>query len=162
MDDFVGFDGFLGSRAPLVLDLLFLAMFGVVLVLAWSIYQVKYRHRFELHKRVQVVLGMVLFLAVAVFEIDIQLHGWEDRAAGVIGGKVASVVWAALYVHLTFAVSSVVLWPVVIVRGLRNYPDPPRPNAHSDWHKRWGWIAAIDMGLTALTGWVFYWLAFVK
>jgi len=162
MDDFAGFDGFLGSRAPLVLDLLFLAMFGVVLVLAWSIYQVKYRHRYELHKRVQVILGVVLFVAVSIFEIDIQMHGWEDRATGVKGGTVTPWVSTALYVHLTFAVSSVLLWPVVIVRGLRNYPDPPRPDMHSIWHKRWGWIAAIDMGLTALTGWVFYWLAFVR
>jgi uncharacterized membrane protein YozB (DUF420 family) len=162
MDDFAGIDGFLGSRAPLVLDLLFLAMFVVVVVLAWSICQVKYRRRYELHKRVQVVLGIILLVAVAVFEIDIQLHGWQDRAVGSEGGEVSTVVWTSLYVHLTFAVSSVVLWPVVIVRALRNFPDPPLPGPHSAWHKRWGWIAAADMCLTAVTGWVFYWLAFVK
>jgi uncharacterized membrane protein YozB (DUF420 family) len=160
-DDFTGFDGFLGSRAPLVLDLLFLAMFVVVLVLAWSIYQVKYRQRYSLHKRVQVVLGIILLAAVAVFEIDIQLHGWQDRAAGNVDGELSRAVWTALYVHLSFAVSSVILWPVVIVRALRNYPDPPLPGPHSLWHKRWGWIAAADMVLTAVTGWIFYWLAFV-
>jgi hypothetical protein len=161
MNGFSGFDGFLGTRAPLVLDLLFLAMFGVVVVLAWSIYQVKYRRRYVLHKWVQIVLGVILFVAVVVFEVDIQLHGWEDRAAGRVGGAVSPVVWTALYVHLTFAVSAVVLWPVVIARAVRNYPNPPAPSAHSMWHIRWGWIAAIDMLLTAVTGWVFYWLAFV-
>jgi uncharacterized membrane protein YozB (DUF420 family) len=162
MGDFPGIDGFLGTRAPLVLDLLFLSMFGIVLVLAWSIYQVRYRRRYRLHKRVQIALAVALFIAVCVFEIDIQLHGWEDRAAGQVGGEVSFLVWNALYTHLLFAVSTVLLWPLVIVRGLRNFADPPAPGAHSLWHVRWGWIAAVDMLLTAVTGWVFYWLAFVK
>jgi hypothetical protein len=161
-DNFSGIDGFLGSRAPLVLDLLFLAMFAVVVVLAWSIYQVKYRRRFALHKRVQVILGLILLVAVAVFEIDIQLHGWQERASGAVGGQLSAGVWTALYVHLTFAVSSVVIWPVVIYRALRQFSDPPLPGQHSAWHVRWGWIAAVDMVLTSVTGWVFYWMAFVR
>jgi uncharacterized membrane protein YozB (DUF420 family) len=162
MDDFPGIDGFLGSRAPLVLDLLFLAMFVVVVVLAWSVYQVKVRGRYRLHKSIQILLGAVLLAAVVVFEVDIQLHGWEDRAAGRPGGNVAPAVWTALYIHLIFSVSSAVLWPVVIWRALRNFPDPPAPGPHSAWHVRWGRVAAIDMVLTAVTGWIFYWLAFVR
>src|SRR6185503_3931210 len=81
MGDFPGINGFLGTRAPLVLDLLFLAMFVVVLLLAWSVYQVKVRRRYQLHKSVQILLGVVLLAAVVVFEVDIQRHGWEDRAA---------------------------------------------------------------------------------
>ncbi|MEX2316612.1 MAG: DUF420 domain-containing protein [Pirellulales bacterium] len=162
MDEYPGIDGFLGSRAPLVLDLLFLAMFVVVVVLAWSVYQVKVRRRYQLHKSVQIVLGVVLLTAVAVFEIDIQLHGWQDRAAGQVGGRVPGTVSYALYVHLVFAVSSAILWPIVIVRALRNFPDPPAPSLHSAWHVRWAWVAAIDMLMTAVTGWVFYWLAFVR
>lgn len=159
--DFPGYDGFLGTRAPLVLDLLFLTMFVVVVVLGWSVYQVKYRRRFKLHKWVQIILGTVLLAAVVVFELDIRTHGWESRAANWIGGKPRSAVYYALYVHLVFAISSVILWPVVIVRAVRHYPNPPGPALHSAWHKRWGWIAAIDMVLTSISGWVFYWLAFV-
>ena len=48
--DFPGIDGFLGTRAPLVLDVLFLTMFVVVVVLGWSIYQVKYRRRYRLYE----------------------------------------------------------------------------------------------------------------
>jgi uncharacterized membrane protein YozB (DUF420 family) len=160
--NYPGIDGFLGTRASLMLDVLFLAMFGIVVVLGWSVFQVKYRRRFDLHKWVQVILGLTLLVTVVVFEVDIRLHGWEDRAAGAIGGQPATRVFAALYVHLVFAVAAVVLWPVVIVRALRNFPNPPAPNAHSRWHLRWARLAAIDMVLTAFTGWVFYWLAFVK
>lgn len=159
--DFPGIDGFLGTRAPLVLDVLFLTMFVVVVVLGWSVFQVKHRRRYQLHKWVQIVLAAVLLIAVIVFELDIRTHGWESRAAGWIGGKPKSDVYAALYVHLVFAISSVVLWPIVIVRAVRNFPNPPTPSPHSHWHLRWARIAAIDMVLTSITGWIFYWLAFV-
>jgi len=159
--DYPGLDGFLGTRASLMLDVLFVAMFAIVLVLGWSVYQVKYRRRYELHKRAQMILGVILLVAVVVFEVDVRLHGWEDRAAGQIGGRVASIVWTALYVHLVFAVSSAILWPVVIVRALRQFPNPPAPGTHSRSHIRWARLAAIDMVLTSITGWTFYWLAFV-
>jgi uncharacterized membrane protein YozB (DUF420 family) len=153
------FDGFLGTRASLMLDVVFLAMFVVVPVLAWSIYLVKVRRNYALHKQVQVTLGLVLLAAVTLFEIDMRVNGWTDRAE-------PSPYWNdgtvrnALVVHLVFAVSTAVLWIVVIVRALRNFPSPPTPGPHSAWHKRWAWAAAVDMLLTSLTGWVFYWLAF--
>jgi uncharacterized membrane protein YozB (DUF420 family) len=99
---------------------------------------------------------------VIVFEVDIRIHGWEDRAAGQLGGHASSQVWTALYIHLCFAVTSVLLWPVVIVRALRQFPDPPAPAAHSASHKFWAWLASLDMLLTAVTGWTFYYLAFVR
>jgi putative membrane protein len=160
--NYPGIEGILGTRASLVIDLLFLAMFAVVLVLAWSICQVKYRQRYDLHKWVQIVLGVVLLGAVIVFEIDIRFHGWEDRAAGQLGGHASAPVWTALYIHLCFAVTSVLLWPVVIFRALRQFPEPPAPAVHSASHKFWAWLASLDMLLTAVTGWTFYYLAFVQ
>ena len=158
--DYPGIDGFLGTRASVSLDLLFIGMIVIVPVLAWSIYQVKYRRRYELHKRVQVALGLVLLVAVVVFEIDIRLNGWRERAAGQLGGDPPQIVWTALYIHLVFAIVATVLWPIVIVRALRNFPNPPMPGPHSAFHVRWAWIAAIDMFITAVTGCTFYWLAF--
>jgi hypothetical protein len=164
MDDavFPGIDGFLGTRASLTVDLLVVIMLGVVVVLGWSVYQVRYRRRFQLHKRVQLALAAVLLGTVALFEIDIRLHGWQNRAAGTIGGEPAQAVWYALYVHLACAISTVVLWPVVIFLALRSFPNPPQPGTHSRIHVPLARLAAIDMVLTAVTGWVFYWLAFVR
>jgi putative membrane protein len=154
------FDGFLGTRASLMLDVVFLAMFVVVPALAWSVYLVKVRRNYLLHKRVQVLLGSVLLVAVVLFEVDMRMYGWTHRAKDspyTADGTVLKV----LYVHLCFAVSAALLWILVIYRALVNMPSPPWPCPHSAWHKRWGWIAAIDMVLTSLTGWTFYWLAFV-
>jgi len=62
---------------------------------------------------------------------------------------------------LSFAVPTLVLWIVVVVAALRKFSRPPAPGPHSRWHARWGMIAAVEMLMTAVTGWVFYWLAFV-
>ena len=157
-----GIDGFLGTRAPLILDVLCLAMLVVVVVLAWSVYQVKYRRRYRLHKWTQVTLGAILLVVVILFEIDIRLHGWEERAAGQLGGQAPSAAVTALYVHLVFAISTVILWPIVIVSGASKLSEsadarPAQPNPRTAAR-----VAATDMVLTAITGWVFYWLAFVR
>lgn len=163
-----GFDGFLGTRATFMLDLVFLAMFLVVPVMAWSIYQVKYRQRYLLHKRMQQAIGAVLLLVVVVFEIDIRLYGWKERAADspYFNGD-WNELWAAgwvnwsLWIHLIFAVSTTFVWVYTIVQAQRKIPHPPGPCEYSARHKFWGTLAAADLALTAFTGWIFYWLAFV-
>jgi uncharacterized membrane protein YozB (DUF420 family) len=66
-----------------------------------------------------------------------------------------------LIVHLSFAVPTLVLWTIVVVQALRKFSRPPLPGPHSRWHTRWAMFAAVGMVLTAITGWLFYWLAFV-
>lgn len=144
-----------------MVDVVFLAMFAVVAVLAWSVFEVKVRRRYTLHKWTQVTLGAILLVAVILFEIDIRLHGWEERAAGAVGGQPTQAVYTALYIHLVFAISTVILWPVTIGLALANFSNPPMPGPHSRIHVPLARVAAIDMVLTALTGWIFYWLAFV-
>jgi uncharacterized membrane protein YozB (DUF420 family) len=157
-----GWDGFLHTRASLMLDVVFTAMFLVIPVLGWSVWLVKYRGAYELHKRIQLALVGVLAVTVFLFELDMRVHGWRERAepSPYYGDGAWSLVCWSLYIHLAFAVSTAVLWTLVTARALRNFEDPPRPNSHSVWHRRWGQLAAIDMLLTAVTGWIFYWLAF--
>jgi putative membrane protein len=159
---FPGIDGFLRTRAPLMIDVVCLAMIGVVLVLVWSVYQVKVRRRYELHKWTQITLGAVLLVVVILFEVDIRLHGWEERAANAIAGRPPQAVYTALYVHLVFAISTVILWPITIGLAVTNFSNPPQPGPHSRVHIPLARTAAADMVMTALTGWIFYWLAFVR
>lgn len=164
--EFPGLDGFLpGSRATIMLDVVFVAMFAVVPLLGWGIWLVRARRNYALHKRVQFLLGVVLLVAVAAFEVDMQfISGWRDRAAlspHFGDGTAAHWVMRSLYIHLFFAVPTALLWVFVIVQGLRKIPNPPRPCPYSARHIVWARIAAIEMVLTAVTGWIFYWLAFV-
>ena len=159
--EFSGWDGFLGTRASLMLDVVSLGMVVVVIVLAWSVWLVRVRRNYQLHKWVQLSLAGLLLVVLVAFETDVRLHGWQQRSAGEIGGKASSAVLTVLYIHLLFALSTVVLWIVVIAKALRRFPTAPQPNEHSAFHLRWARIAAWDMVLTAVTGWVFYVMAFV-
>jgi len=66
-----------------------------------------------------------------------------------------------LSIHLFFAISTVLLWIWVVWEALRRFPTPPAPAAHSRRHRVMGRLAAADLLLTSLTGWIFYWFAFV-
>lgn len=147
-----------------MLDLVFLAMFFVVPVMGWSIVQVR-RKRYELHRWTQLGLGTVLGIAVAAFEVDMRIHGWRDRARPSPFWREGAfndwVDWS-LAIHLAFAIPTFVLWIVVIARATKRFPRPVVPNEHSQSHRFWGRIAAFEMAMTAVTGWIFYYLAFVS
>ncbi len=168
---FSGIDGFLGTRGSLMLDVVFVAMFLVLIVMGGSIWLVRDRRRFQLHKQIQLGLGGVLLVALAAFEIDMQLlTEWETRAAPspyfpddyqTAAAKWGSVVGVSLLIHLLFAVPTAVLWVGVILGAVRKFPRPAAPSGYSRRHIFWARLAAAGMLLTSLTGWVFYWLAFV-
>jgi putative membrane protein len=148
-----------------MLDVVFVAMFVVVPLLGLSIYLVKYRRQYAWHKRLQLTMATVLLIAVLLFEVDIRINGWEQRAGPSPyfdpGHKWTSPAGFALLVHLSFAIPTLLLWTIVVIQALRKFSRPPQPGVHSGWHVRWATFGAAGMGLTALTGWVFYWLAFV-
>lgn len=169
--DYPGIDGFLGTRGSLMLDFVVVAMFFVLLAMSVSIWLVRYRRQLEWHKRIQLTLGVVLLVALAAFEVDMQfLTEWEARAAESpffpddykSGGKWSSVVGTSLAIHLCFAIPTAVLWVWVIVGALRNFPKTLGPNEYSPRHIVLARIAAFTMTMTAVTGWIFYWLAFVS
>jgi len=163
--NYPGLSGFLGARGSLMLDVVFLAMFVVTPLLGASIWLVKSRRQYTLHKRLQLAMAAVLLAAVLLFEIDMRVNGWEHRAEPspyfAADHKWTCPAGVSLIVHLSFAVPTLVLWIVVVVRALRGFSQPPKPGPHSKAHARWGWLAASGMALTAVTGWLFYYLAFV-
>jgi uncharacterized membrane protein YozB (DUF420 family) len=159
--EFPGWNGFLGTRASFMLDAVCLGMVLVMVLLAWSIRRVKLHRNYQLHKWVQLTLTGLLLVVLTAFELDMRLHGWQERAAGELGGTPAKAVFVVLWIHLFFAFSTLVVWLKVLVQALRKFPALPQPAEHSRVHRRWGWIAAIAMLLTTLSGWLFYVTAFM-
>jgi hypothetical protein len=161
-------NGFLGFDASFMLDVVVCALVLVVPVLAYSIYSVKIRRSFLLHRNLQLALAIVLLLAVAAFEVDMRLHGgWtnivnKDPAQPRLSGDELAFVRNVLSVHLFFAVTTPLLWVTTIVLALRRFPKPPQPGDHSRLHKKLGWLSTLDITLTSITGLLFYYLAFVS
>ena len=154
-----GIDGFLGTRASLGMDVVLAGLIALLPVLGWSIALVRRRH-YAAHRALQLFIVIALALAIVVFEVDIRLYSdWRARAA-------ASPWWprgvlVALGIHLVFAISTFVLWGWVVWEALTRFPSPPVPGTHGPRHRRLARLAAADLMCTAVTGAVFYWLAFV-
>jgi len=161
-------NGFLGNNASLMLDVVVSALALIVPTLLFSLYSVKFRKNYALHKKLQITLGVVLLLAVSAFEIDMQLvhGGWENIVNKPedpirLTTNDLEFVRNILHVHLVFAISTPVFWILTISLALKKFPNPPAPCAHSKLHKRLGWLSAIDITLTSVTGLVFYYFAFI-
>ena len=147
-----------------MMDLVSVALVAVLLLLALSIYQVRVRRNFQWHKRCQLALGMVLGGVVVLFELDVRfVTDWQARAEAspYFERDAWSIVWWCLVVHLCCAIPTTCLWLLAVVQAMRRFPRPPRPGNYSRRHAFWGWLTATGTLLTALTGWLFYLLAFV-
>ncbi len=159
-------DGFLGYKSSFMLDFVVAALVLIVPVLLFSLYTVKVRKNFLLHRNLQLLLGIVLLIAVAAFEVDLRLQGgWlavVNKGEPKLTPEKLSFVGSLLVVHLVFAISTPFLWIATIVLALRRIPNPPQPGPHSGLHKILGWLSTIDITLTSATGLVFYYFAFVR
>ncbi len=158
--------GFLGYHATFMLDLVVCALAFVLPVLAMSIYLVKVRRLFAWHRLLQIILAGVLLLTVIAFEIDVQLvhGGWQNivqQARPDIAPETLAFSHRVLSIHLLFATSTPLLWCLTLALALHGFGNPPQPSRHSLWHRWLGWITAVDLGLTSITGLAFYYAAFI-
>ncbi|MDG1809719.1 MAG: DUF420 domain-containing protein [Pirellulaceae bacterium] len=153
--------GFLPTRGTFMLDFVFIAMFLIVLILGISIFLVRKKRLFRLHKRIQLLTAVILLAAIVAFEIDVRFFTqWEELAEPSRYYEQGWVHWA-LAVHLLFAIPTPFVWVFTIFKALKNFPADPQPNQYSPQHKFWGWTSTVCMVLTAATGWFFYLMAFV-
>lgn len=158
--------GFLGNQASFMLDIVVCALVIIVPALFASIFLVKVKRRYLWHRNIQLLLGIVLLIAVGAFEVDLQIvhDGWESivnkREPPHSAAELDSI-RRVLWVHLVFAISTPFLWATTIVLAWRRFPSPPHPSEHSRLHKTLGWLSAIDISLTSITGLIFYYVAFM-
>ena len=125
-----------------------------------SILVVRSRKNYAIHRTIQITLAVILGIAILVFEIDMRFFtDWRELAKPSTYYE-SGAVDRSLLIHLVFAVPTPFVWIYVIGSAIRNF-DGSKPGRHSPNHRIWGRIAAGMMFMTALTGWVFYWMAFV-
>jgi uncharacterized membrane protein YozB (DUF420 family) len=158
-------NGFLGYPASFMLDVVVCALLVVVPLLAFNIYVVRWGRNYQLHKRLQLLLAAVLLLAVGLFEIDMQWQGGVNailakRSRPLNPEELASF-RSLLFVHLFFAISTVLLWAVTVTLAWRRFPIPVQPGSHSRLHKILGWLSALDITGTAVTGLLVYYYGFM-
>lgn len=159
-------DGFLGYKSSFMLDFVVVALVLIVPVLLFSLFSVKIWKNFTLHRNLQLLLGLVLLIAVAAFEVDLRMQGgWQaivNKGEPALTAEKMAFVKSLLYVHLCFAITTPVLWIITITLAWKRFSNPPVPGIHSGWHKVLGWLSTIDITLTSVTGLLFYYFAFIN
>jgi uncharacterized membrane protein YozB (DUF420 family) len=152
-------EGFLPmSRASFILDFLVVAMAFVIPVMLVSLFQVKKRKNYALHRRIQIILGVVLGLVVLVFELDMRLFGWRQYAEA--SPYYDSLVIPALILHLIFAIPTFFLWIYTIYMALRHRIVENSGKVRFQ-HRFFGRLSAYAMIGTTVSGCLFFWLAFM-
>lgn len=150
--------GFLGFGAPFMMDVVMVALLVINPALFWSIQQAK-KGRFEIHRKVQIALSAVLFIAVILFEVEIRL---ANGIANIIGEeRYTDQFRMVLYIHLLFSVTTTILWAVLTYKGIKLYTPQGFPEDYAPHHKKWGMIGALDLVMTTLTGYWVYYLGFL-
>jgi len=149
------------SRASFVLDFIVLAMALVIPILLYSMMAVKRRHDIQTHRKIQIGLGIILGLAILLFEIDMRIFGWRHQAEP--SPYYDTWVFPSLYVHLFFAIPTLFLWAYTIIMATRHriHQTAAVGDTYRFRHKLYGKISVYTMIATAVTGWVFYYLSFV-
>lgn len=159
-------DGFLGYHTSFMLDAVVVALVLVVPVLIFSLYSVKIRRNYLLHRNLQLFLAVALLAAVMAFEVDLHFvqGGWQNvvKKGPEVSASQLSFIQTVLRIHLVFAGSTPFLWATTIILALRSMPNPPAPCAHSQRHKILGWLSTLDLVMTSVTGLIFYFVAFVN
>jgi putative membrane protein len=133
----------------------------IVIVPALIYSWIKVRNgEYGLHKKVQITLFAILFVAVILFELDLRQRGGifemvkDSRYAG------TSFLNGLIWFHIFVSITTSFIWIGLVAFSLWKFPSPPIPNRFSGIHKLFGKIGMIDMILTGITGVMLYVLGF--
>lgn len=140
-----------GTRSDLLIDLVVLSLVVVVPVLAVSWWKVRQK-AWLFHRNLMLGLSGVLFVAVVLFEWNLQARGGIFEITKESSFSGTTFLYTSIYVHTFFSISTSIIWLSLIILSLRRFPSPPRPNDFSRAHRIWGRIGMIDMLLTGVTG----------
>lgn len=144
-----------------MLDFVVVAMLGVTLVLAYSIYEIRIKKNPLRHRNIQISTAIVLIVALLAFEIDVRVFtDWRELAKSSPYYPSGVADWC-LAVHLLFAIPTPIVWAAVIFLALRRFKTGFNQGDFNRFHRISGRVAAGLMVLTAVTGWIFYYVAFV-
>lgn len=142
--------GFLGTRADLLMDIVIVALVAVVPIVLYN-WQLARNGDYPRHKALQIALATLLALVVGLFEYNLRLQGgiFVATAASSYAGTPTLNFW--IYLHTFFAITTLVIWVALIALSLRRFPKPPAPNSFSGTHRLWGRIGMVWMLVTGLT-----------
>ncbi|GIU01444.1 hypothetical protein TSL6_19500 [Sulfurovum sp. TSL6] len=157
--DYMFQPGFLGTRAPLFMDIVSV----IVALLPFLIYgaiMLAKKKNYNAHEKVQKLLFIISVLVVGFFEYGVRMEGGYKNLME--GSSVShDYLLYVLIFHIMISVTTLVLWIITLYRGNRDKKQSTLPGLYSQSHKKDGQRTFIGIILTMLTGAWVYALLFV-
>lgn len=157
--DFMFEPGFLGTRAPLFMDIVSV----IVALLPFLIYgaiSLAKKGNYSAHERVQKLLFVVSVIVVGFFEVGVRMEGGYKNLME--GSSVShDYLLYVLIFHIIISVITLILWVKTLYTSKRYKKESTLPGLHSQAHKKDGQRTFIGIILTMLTGAWVYALLFV-
>ncbi len=157
--DFIFEQGFLGTRAPLFMDIVSVIVALLPFLIFGAISLAKNKN-YEGHESVQKLLFIVTVIVVAFFEYGVRVEGgYKNLIEGSSVGHNYFIY--VLIFHIMISVVTLILWVMTLYYAKRYKKQSKLPGAYSTAHKKAGQLTFIGIILTMLTGAWVYALLFV-
>ncbi len=154
-------DGFLGTRADILIDIVTLSFIIILPVLIFSWYQARSKKNYAVHRGIQLYLGISLGVVVAIFEYDLSVSGGIfELTKDSVYANTALLNWT-IYIHTAFAIASTLIWTGLIITSLIRFGNPPVPNAFSGKHRFFGRAGMVSMIMAGVTSPPLYYFGFI-
>lgn len=151
--------GFLGTRAPLFMDMVTIIVALLPILLALAIYPA-IKGYYKTHKVAQVTLYVVSVIVVGYFEYGVRIGGgFEEFIKG--SSMSHSFVYYFLLMHIVIAVITLVLWTKALYNALNGSGKSILPGSASISHKKEAKLASLFILATGITGLAVYFMLFV-
>ncbi len=148
-------EGFLGTRADFVVDLVMTISGFLPFLLIFTFYLAS-MGKHDLHRNLQIILLSIVLILVIALELDVQFGGLaEISSQSPYAGTVELTV--VFLVHLFFAITSFVGWFWLVIKSTKRYPIFFEFD-----HKKYGKRLFIGIVMMAITGWILYWMTFAS
>ncbi len=142
--------GFLPTSrdATWMLDGLVLGTVGLLALLTWSLYVVRYKCGYARHRTMQLRLAASFVVVLGMLELNLVLDtSWWDRALQSPFHQ-RGLLTPVLTIHRVAAIACCLLWIWTIVYALQNFAAPPTPGTYSRHHVRLARVAAGSLYAT--------------
>jgi putative membrane protein len=151
MLEIMNLPGFLGTRAPLFMDIVSLIVAFLPFLMLGIIALAKQK-KYKLHTLLQGILYAISVLVITFFEIGVRLvGGFKSFMEGSsVGHDDAFIV---LIFHIMISVITLIIWTTTLLTAKKQLQLKK--------HKRAGWMTFIGVTLTTLTGGWVYFILFV-
>lgn len=149
---------FYTAKAPLTMKIILFVLPVLLFIQFFSVVAVKI-HRYSLHRFLQMAISLVMGVWLIFFELDVRIIGWRSYAQH--SPFYDSWLFPALMLHVCFAIPFVLMWFSTLYGALKNFKKSAMSPKYSMMHKRMGTGSLLAFLGTAVSGVLFYWLAFV-